>query len=87
MIHVTLYTKPGCCLCEHARDDLDALAEAFPMRVNELNILDDAALFNRYQHLIPVVVIGQSRLVYPFHELDLQVALEAASPLETPHDS
>lgn len=76
MIRVTLYTKPGCDLCQEARDELDALAAEFPHTVEEISILDDMSLFERYQYLIPVVVIGTTRLVYPFSALDLKAALE-----------
>lgn len=91
MITVALYTKPGCDLCREARDELDALARDYPHTVVEHSILDDAGLFARYQHLIPVVVVGPTRLVYPFSSLDLKAALQAAhtpithSPLQ--HDS
>jgi hypothetical protein len=80
VIRVTLYTKPGCDLCREVRDELDALAVEFPHTVDEISILDDTNLFERYRYLIPVAVIGTTRLVYPFSALDLKVALEEASP-------
>ncbi|MBM4422480.1 MAG: glutaredoxin family protein [Chloroflexi bacterium] len=87
MIAVTLYTKPGCELCREARDELGALAAEYPHRVAEVNILDDAKLFERYKHSIPVVVIGETRLVYPFSSLDLRAALHSNSRLDLPaHD-
>lgn len=79
MIAVTLYTKPGCDLCREARDVLDALAADYPHRVTEVDILENAELFERYKHIIPVVVIGQTRLVCPFTQLDLRAALRSAS--------
>ncbi len=79
MISVTLYTKPGCDLCQDAHDELDALAAEFPHTVNEISILDDASLFERYQYLIPVAIIGATRLVYPFSSLDLKAALQQMS--------
>ncbi len=54
---VTLYSKPGCHLCEEmkseiARADCD---EAFDLK--EVNIEGDAELFARYRHDIPVLNI------------------------------
>jgi hypothetical protein len=80
MLTLTLYTKPGCELCQHVRDDLDALADEFPHSVNEISILDDPQLFERYRHLIPVLIIGSARLIYPFSSLDIQVALRDQLP-------
>ena len=77
MIAVTLYTQPGCDLCHEAKAELTALAPQFPHQLIEVNINEDAQLFARYQHLIPVVVIGETRLVYPFSALDLHAALHA----------
>jgi len=79
MISVTLYTKTGCDLCREARDELDGLAAEYPHHVTEVDILEDPQLFERYRHIIPVVVIGQARLVYPFSSLDLRAALHSNS--------
>ena len=79
MIRVTLYTKPGCDLCQEVRDELDALAAEIPHTVVEVDILDDANLFEQYQHSIPVVVVGNTRLVYPFSTAELRNALQQIS--------
>jgi hypothetical protein len=76
MLTVTFYTKPGCGLCDEAKAELESLAAEFPHRLTEMSILDDPQLFERYRHLIPVVVIGRTRLVYPFSSLDLRAALQ-----------
>lgn len=87
MISVTLYTKPGCGLCREVRDDLEALAAEFPLRVNEVSILDDPRLFERYQHAIPVLLIGPARLSYPFSSHDLRAALrQISTPQADPND-
>ena len=77
MLTLTLYTKPGCGLCDEARSELDSLAKEFPHTVTEVSILDDPQLFERYRDLIPVVVIGNTRLIYPFSHLDLRSALQS----------
>jgi glutaredoxin len=53
---VTLYTKPGCRLCDEARAEmLAAGADQFELR--EVNITTDTELYERYKHDIPVVLI------------------------------
>ena len=69
---VTLYTRPGCHLCEDAAELLARLAERIPIEVGELNILEDVGLYERYKHRIPVVVVeGHPPLVAPIREADL----------------
>jgi glutaredoxin len=73
---VTLYTRPGCHLCEDAADLLDRLGERFPLRVTEVNILNDVDLFERYKHSIPVVAIaGGPTLRAPIGAAALERAL------------
>jgi hypothetical protein len=55
---ITLYTRPGCHLCEDAAELLARLATRFPIEVAEVNILNDVDLFERYKHSIPVVAIA-----------------------------
>jgi glutaredoxin len=55
---ITLYTRPGCHLCEDAAELLERLAARIPIEVTEVNILNDVDLFERYKHSIPVVAIG-----------------------------
>jgi 4a-hydroxytetrahydrobiopterin dehydratase len=56
VVEVTLYTRPGCSLCDKARS---AILKASPdIRVREVNIDDDPELRRRYTNDIPVAVIG-----------------------------
>jgi hypothetical protein len=55
---VTLYTRPGCHLCDEARDALLALrAELPPFELSEVNIERDHDLLARYLERIPVVAV------------------------------
>jgi len=56
---VTLYTKPGCHLCEDAKAALDSLRGEFEVSLEEVNINEDPALFEKYQYLIPVMVVNE----------------------------
>jgi hypothetical protein len=58
---VTLLSKPGCHLCDVARDVVVAvIAETPGVGFVETSILDDAALYDRYVEEIPVVLINGS---------------------------
>jgi glutaredoxin len=58
MVSVVLYGKPGCHLCEDARDTLLSVQQKYPFELTELNIMDDEELFNKYVVDIPVVTIN-----------------------------
>ena len=55
---VTLYTRPGCHLCDDARADLEALRDELGFVVAEVDIEADDALHARYLERIPVVAVG-----------------------------
>jgi glutaredoxin len=62
---ITLIGKPGCHLCDAAREtigtvvqQLESEASAPSITVEELSIFDDAALLERYADEIPVVLIN-----------------------------
>jgi glutaredoxin len=74
---ITLYTRPGCHLCEDTADLLDRLAARLALEIVEVNILDDVSLYERYKHNIPVVAIaGGPTLMAPIREVDLLRWLE-----------
>jgi glutaredoxin len=69
---ITLYTRPGCHLCEDAADLLERLAMRLDLAIVEVNILEDANLYERYKHSIPVVSIGGGLvLAAPIREEEL----------------
>jgi len=59
--NLTLISKPDCHLCDDARAVIDQvtapLGDNAPVR-EELSILDDPSLFDRYWEEIPVVLIN-----------------------------
>jgi glutaredoxin len=56
---VTLLTKPGCHLCDAAREIVVSVVNATPGAVFvETSILDDSELYDRYVEEIPVVLIN-----------------------------
>ncbi len=58
MTVVTLYTRPGCHLCDEAREAILALREELPsFELSEVNIEQDDGLLARYLERIPVVAV------------------------------
>ena len=78
MITVTLFTRPGCHLCDQVKEDLADLQLQIPHQLFEVNIESDPALQKKYFDHIPVVEIGNYRLVAPITRADLIVTLGAA---------
>lgn len=80
MLHVTLYSRPGCHLCDDLKAALAALEDEFAFAVAERNIEDDPADRERFRHLIPVLDIEHGPLLYPPHDWEtLRAALLAAT--------
>jgi len=80
-MHVTIYTKPGCHLCEDVLVILDRLTPQYNLEVTEVNILDDMALYEAYHNTIPVVKLEDGRLgtlEAPIDEPTLRAAFETA---------
>ncbi|MET0784137.1 MAG: glutaredoxin family protein [Leifsonia flava] len=58
MTTLTLIGKPGCHLCDDARAVVTTVLTEFPdAALDELSILDDEALRDRYAEEIPVLLI------------------------------
>ncbi|MEK6273014.1 MAG: glutaredoxin family protein [Actinomycetota bacterium] len=58
MTVITLYTRPGCHLCDEARDAILALREELPpFELSEVDIEHDDGLLARYLERIPVVAV------------------------------
>jgi len=62
MTTVTLYSRPGCHLCDEARTILERMRESTPFEVDEINIEADDALHARYLERIPVVAVDGEEL-------------------------
>ena len=85
--HLTLYSKPGCHLCEDARTVVDGVvgrlqASASPLSIDveEIDIYSDPALVERYGEEIPVVLIdGRMHTYWRVDPTRLETALRAAS--------
>ena len=77
MLTVTLFTKTGCSLCDKVKESLDALQNSFPHQLQEVDITQDEALFQKYRYTIPVVQIGKVELAAPITAVQLQQVLQS----------
>jgi hypothetical protein len=57
MTSLTLYGKPGCCLCDEARDAVLAVRAELPFELEEIDISVDPVLHRRYGERIPVLCV------------------------------
>lgn len=54
---VTLLTRPGCHLCEAARDSVDRVTAALGLGWSEVDVDDDLELARRHAEEIPVLLV------------------------------
>jgi glutaredoxin len=59
---VTLYSRPGCHLCDDAREALERVQTQAPFTLQEVDIETDDALHARYLERIPVVALDGEEL-------------------------
>jgi glutaredoxin len=60
--HVVMYSRPGCGLCDEARDVILAARARVPFDFDEVDITGDDALEREYGIRIPVVLIDGNEL-------------------------
>jgi glutaredoxin len=73
---VTLIGKPGCHLCEDAREVVARVAAEVGAAVNEWDITEDAELYERYWEQVPVVLVdGEQHTFWRVDEGRLRRAL------------
>jgi hypothetical protein len=78
MSRVLLYSKPGCHLCDDARAVIERVCADLGESYDEVSILDDPALQERYGEEIPVTLVdGKQHDFWRVSEERLRVALAA----------
>ncbi len=63
---VTLYTRPGCHLCDDARAAIERVRARSPFRLVEIDIESEDALHRAYLERIPVVELDGEELFEHF---------------------
>ena len=66
---VTIYSRPGCRLCEEAKLQIMPLVAEFGARLTEINIDEDAALRSLYDFEVPVIFLGSRKAAK--HRVDI----------------
>ncbi len=58
---VTIYSRPGCHLCEEAKAQIAPLLKEFGARLTEINIDEDSELRARYDYDVPVIFLAREK--------------------------
>jgi len=61
-----LYGKPGCCLCDEAREAVAAVRARHPFELEEVDVSIDPELNGEYGERIPVLALDGDEL-FEFH--------------------
>ena len=69
MKQVVLYSKPGCCLCDEVKAQLERLERSHSFEWRVKNILEEPEAFQQFKEEIPVVFIdGKKAFKYHLNE-------------------
>jgi hypothetical protein len=72
VIHVTIYSRPGCHLCDEMKAVVTRVAGRVPFDLEEIDISGDAELESRYGLEIPVLMVeGRKAAKYRIDEAQL----------------
>jgi hypothetical protein len=78
VIPLTIYTRPGCHLCDEMKAVVARVATTFPVTLREIDISGDPALETRYGLEIPVLLVaGAKAAKYRIGERELIRILSA----------
>ncbi|MFL5782908.1 MAG: glutaredoxin family protein [Thermoleophilaceae bacterium] len=73
---VVLYGKPGCCLCDDAREVVAAVRRDLPFDLEEVDVSIDPALMRDYGERIPVLELdGEALFEFRVDPLELRERL------------
>ncbi len=82
---ITLISKPGCHLCDQAREVIERVARDVGVQWVERSILDDAELSAAYSEQIPVTLVdGAQHDYWRVDESRLRVALGNTGSADVP---
>ena len=77
---ITLYTKPGCHLCEAVHQVIEGVRRRRVFQLVIRDILEDPQDFERYQHAIPVVLFDGAEIArYRLRAEDLEKYIDQAA--------
>ena len=71
-----MYSRPGCHLCDEAKEVIDRVGRRVPFNLSVINIDNDPALEKLYGEQIPVVFINGSK-AFKFHVDEVELEKKA----------
>ena len=72
MISLTIYSRPGCHLCDEMKAVIERVGRSVPLTVDEIDISRDAELDERYRLEVPVLMVnGKKAAKYRITEEEL----------------
>jgi glutaredoxin len=78
---VTVYGKPGCCLCDEARQVVANVRQELPFDLEEVDVSLDPGMHHRYGERIPVVAVnGEELFEYHVDASELRRTLDRLEP-------
>jgi glutaredoxin len=81
VVKVTLYGKPGCHLCDEARQVVEAVGEQREFELEEVDVSSDPRLHRAYGERIPVLEVDGEELCELFVDPDgLRRRLDRVAP-------
>ena len=85
MITVTIYSRPGCHLCDEMKAVVTRAAQSIPLEIQEIDISTDPALEAQYRFEIPVLMVAGKRAAkYRIGEEELAVIIGGRIRAEEP---
>lgn len=73
MVNVEIYSRPGCHLCDVAKETIENVRKRVPFDLRITNVESDPALETAYGQEIPVVMInGQKAFKYRVEEAEFE---------------
>jgi glutaredoxin len=78
VISLTIYSRPGCHLCDEMKAVINRVAESIPIQLEEIDISASHELEERYGLEIPVLFVeGKKAAKYRLREEELRRILAA----------
>jgi len=78
VIALTIYSRPGCHLCEEMKTVVARVARRVELTLNEIDISTDPSLEQRFGLEIPVLLVGEKKIAkYRVTETELTRILAA----------
>ncbi len=76
MIALTIYSRPGCHLCDEMKAVINRVAQSIPLQLEEIDISTSRELEERYGLEIPVLMVeGKKAAKYRIGEEELRKVL------------